>query len=111
MPVKDRNPFGSSPDEQPSKADVGAPDPFDAGQGVVVCPVCKERRPEKIGTRNTPSQILRNCTTCGNQWSCGTVGGAYMVPITEDMRRPPAPEEEDIAEDFRLSGTERWFDD
>lgn len=110
MPVKDRNPFG--PDEAaPSKADAGITDPFERPQAVVTCPVCGEKTPEKITTRNTPSQILRQCTVCGNEWSCGSVGGAYMVPITEDMMRPAIPEEPDTPDDVRLSGTERWFSD
>ena len=109
MPVKDRNPFGTGTLEE-GKADIGVSDPFERPQAVVKCPVCDERTPEKIGTRNTPSQILRDCKTCGNTWSCGTVGGAYMVPITEDMTRPQI-EDEDIPEDFRMSGTDRWFDE
>jgi len=113
MPVKDRNPFGES---EISKADIGAKNPFDKHDAVVECPVCNERTPEKIGTRNTPTQILRSCRTCGNEWSCGNVGGAIMVPITNEMLRPPtgaeiAAAEPDVPEDFRLSGTESWFDD
>lgn len=110
MPVKDRNPFGHTP-EEPSKADSGVSDPFERPQGLVKCPVCDEKDPEKIGTQNTPTQILRTCRTCGNKWSCGNVGGAYMIPITEaDMRQQPV-EEPDIPDDFRLSGTDHWFDD
>src|SRR5690349_8424098 len=98
MPVKDRNPFGPS-EEAPSKADVGVSDPFERPQSVVKCPVCEEKNPEKIFTRNTPSQIVRRCATCSNEWSCGTVGGAYMTPITEEMMRPPVVEEQDIPDD------------
>ncbi len=110
MPVKDRNPFGPTL-EEPSTADNGVTDPFERPQSVVKCPVCDEKDPNKIGTHNTPSQILRQCKTCGNKWSCGTVGGAYMVPIGEDDMRPQPVEEPDIPDDFRLSGTEQWFDD
>jgi len=110
MPVKDRNPFGPSADA-PSTADVGVADPFDRPDSVVKCPVCSERDPDKIGTQNTPTQILRNCKTCGNKWSCGNVGGAYMIPISEELRRPAPVDEDDIPDDFRLSGTDRWFGD
>lgn len=110
MPVKDKNPFGHSTDK-PSTADVGVVDPFENAQAVVQCPVCQEKAPEKIETRNTPTQILRICRTCGNKWSCGNVGGAYMVPISDDLRRPQTEEVEDLPDDFRMSGTDRWFDD
>lgn len=110
MPVRDKNPFGPSTEEV-GKADVGVSDPFESPESVVKCPVCSEKKPEKINTRNTPTQILRICTTCGNQWSCGNVGGAYMIPISPEMRRPQVLEEDDVADDYRLSGTDRWFSD
>lgn len=112
MPVKDRNPFG---EEEAVGADPGGPSPFAKHDTVVECPVCNERTPEKIATRNTPTQILRHCNTCGNEWSCGSVGGLAMTPITEEMRRPHtgselAAAEPDMPDDFRLRGTEDWFD-
>ncbi len=110
MPVRDRNPFGRE-EEEVGKADAGVSDPFGRPESVVTCPVCGEKDPSKIGTHNTPSQILRNCKVCGNRWSCGNVGGAYMVPITEEMRRPQPEEDVEAPEDFRMSGTDRWFGD
>lgn len=112
MPVKDRNPFGQ--EVEVGKADAGASNPFD--RSPIQCPVCQEKDPAKIGTQVTPSQTLRICNVCGNKWSCGNVGGAVMVPLAEvpeELKRPPSEAEIDneIPEDFRLSGTDRWFGD
>lgn len=107
MPVKDRNPFGGA-DEPVEGAALAERSNSSVEHGVVKCPVCDERNPSKISTRNTPSQILRTCAVCGNQWSCGTVGGAYFG---EDRHLPQAiSNDEDLPDDVRLSGTERWFE-
>lgn len=109
MPVKDRNPFGQDV-EATGSADEGLPNPFERPQSVIECPMCLERDPAKIATHNTPSQILRECVVCGNKWSCGTVGGAYMIPIAESPSLS-VNTEPDIPEDYRMSGTDRWFGD
>lgn len=111
MPVKDRNPFGPNTVEE-GKADIGVTDPFKTPVAVIKCHVCGETKHEQIETKNTPTQVLRHCKTCGNDWSCGNVGGLIPVPITDDQKmapRTPDPEE-DIPPDFRLSGTDEWFD-
>lgn len=110
MPVNDRNPFGPSTPEE-SKADIGVSDPLAKPPNVVKCPVCEESRAEQIATHNTPTQILRTCKTCGNKWSCGNVGGLIPVEHTGQVLTPEPPDpEEDIPPDFRLSGTDEWFD-
>lgn len=111
MPVKDRNPFGPNTVEE-GKADVGVSDPFSKPTNVVKCAMCGEMNPEKLTSHNTPTQIIRGCKSCGNKWSCGNVGGLMPVEITEaEMMPPQAPDPaEDVPDDPRLSGTERWFD-
>jgi len=104
MPVKDRNPFGpAAVSEAPvSKADVGVPDPFRVQHNVVTCPTCSEKDPSKIRTRSLPTQILRKCTTCGQEWA----GGGETAPPTLPRQQET---EDDIPDDPRMSGTEQWF--
>jgi hypothetical protein len=111
MPVRDKNPWGGS--DLPSDAKHEAPkDLHDPTEALVIkCPICGERTPEKIATQNTPSQILRKCKTCGNQWSCGNVGGAYEAPLGNPNPINAFVDDEELPPDPRLSGTERWFGD
>lgn len=106
MPVRDRNPFGpdAAPDSTVSKADAGVADPFQTPQDLVKCPTCAECVPEKIKTTTIGAQIYRTCSTCGNKWAGGSLGAA--PPVIPGRQQ----EEEDIPDDPRLSGTERWFE-
>lgn len=112
MPVKDRNPFAPNNAAEEGKADVGVTDPFTTPVNVVKCPVCGETKHEKIETTNTPTEVLRNCKSCGNKWSCGSVGGKHFIPITDEQKISPREPDplDDVPDDFRMSGTDKWFD-